>query len=342
MDYINYVKQAPVQGVTGLYGGVQGSLMAAAAGGIRACNASQTGSWYGDTACWGGGYRHGNLAEIDYANLDYGTNAGDFGDMVQATRARAAASNGSRGLFIGGRQGTEDVAAEYITFASLGNGTDFGDLVSPLNGGYASGASDGTRAFAIGGNCCGTGEDNIQYFTIASTGNGTSFGNMTGDRYGQGSANNSSRAVIGGNRGNAGSSSAQDNIEYITMGTSGSGSNFGSLTIDRAYTGAGAVGDRAVWAGNGGDTASNAVPQIDYVTITSTGNASDFGDLTVARAQQVDLPNNATRVAIAGGVNTSSPYVLTIGYIVVGTTGNASSFGDLTSAQSFAAGCSGC
>ena len=341
MDYINYVKQSPMS--MGGMGGVVGSYNFRSAGGIKACNPSQTGSWYGDTACWGGGYRHGNLAEIDYANLDYGTNAGDFGDMVQSTRARAAASNGSRGLFIGGRQGSgDDTAAEYITFASLGNGTDFGDLVSPLNGGYASGASDGTRAFAIGGNCCGTGEDNIQYFTIASTGNGTSFGNMTGNRYGQGSANNATRAVIGGNRGTAGSSSAQNNIEYITMGTSGSGSNFGSLTIDRGYTGAGAVGDRAIWAGNGGDTASNAVPQIDYVTITSTGNASDFGDLTVAITQASDHPNNATRVAIAGGVNTSSSYVSTIGYIVVGTTGNASSFGDLTSAKSFASGCSGC
>ena len=340
MDYINYVKQSPMS--MGGMGGVVGSYNFRSAGGIKACNSGQTGAWYGDTAVWGGGYNAGNIQAYDYANLDYATNAADFGDMLQATRARAAASNGSRGLFIGGRQGDRDQEAEYITFASLGNGTDFGDLVSPLNGGYASGASDGTRAFAIGGNCCGTGEDNIQYFTIASTGNGTSFGNMTGNRYGQGSANNSTRAVIGGNRGTAGSSSAQDSIEYITMGTSGSGSNFGSLTVDRAYTGAGAVGNRAVWAGSGGDDASSAVIAIDYVTITSTGNASDFGDMTLARAQQVDLPNNATRVAIAGGVNTSNSYISTIDYIVVGTTGNASDFGDLTSAKSFAAGTSGC
>ena len=234
--------------------------------GFMSCNPNQTGSWYGDTAVYGGGYLTGNIQEMDFFNLDFTSNAGDFGDMVQAARARAAGSNGSRGLFMGNRQGSVDTAVEYITFSSFANGTDFGDLISPLNGGYASGASDGTRAFAIGGNCCSAGEDNIQYFTIASLGNGTSFGNMTGSRFGHGSANNATRAVIGGT--NSSSGASKNNIEYITMGTSGSGSNFGNLTMDRGYTGAGAVGDRAIWAGNGGGTVGNAVTGIDYVTIT--------------------------------------------------------------------------
>ena len=202
--------------------------------GFMSCNPNQTGSWYGDTAVYGGGYLTGNIQEMDFFNLDFTSNAGDFGDMVQAARARAAGSNGSRGLFMGNRQGSVDTAVEYITFSSFANGTDFGDLISPLNGGYASGASDGTRAFAIGGNCCSAGEDNIQYFTIASLGNGTSFGNMTGSRFGHGSANNATRAVIGGT--NSSSGASKNNIEYITMGTSGSGSNFGNLTMDNLNT----------------------------------------------------------------------------------------------------------
>ena len=307
--------------------------------GFMSCNPNQTGSWYGDTAVYGGGYLTGNIQEMDFFNLDFTSNAGDFGDMVQAARARAAGSNGSRGLFMGNRQGSVDTAVEYITFSSFANGTDFGDLISPLNGGYASGASDGTRAFAIGGNCCSAGEDNIQYFTFTSLGNGTSFGNMTGSRFGHGSANNATRAVIGGT--NSSSGASKNNIEYITMGTSGSGSNFGNLTMDRGYTGAGAVGDRAIWGGNGGGTVGNAVTGIDYVTITSTGNASDFGDLTVAITQAADHPNNATRVAIAGG-NTPGGYISTIDYVVVGTTGNASDFGNLTGAKAFCSAASGC
>ena len=310
---------------------------------VASCNPSQTGSWYGDTAVYGGGYATDtNTQGMEYFNLDYTSVTVDFGDMVQSTRARATASNGSRGLFMGGRQGSgDDTAVEYITFATPGNGTDFGDLVSPLNGGYASGASDGTRAFGIGGNCCGAGEDNIQYFTITSTGNGTSFGNMAGTRYGQGSANNSTRAVIGGNQSPSGAD--QNSIEYITMGTSGSGSDFGDLTMNREYTGAGAVADRAIWAGNGGDTEANAVTGIDYITITSTGNASDFGDMTVARTQMgSNLPGNATRVAIAGGKNTSGTWLTTIDYVVVGTTGNASDFGNLATAVTFYSGTSGC
>jgi len=311
---------------------------------IQGCNSSQTGSWYGDTVVWGGGHDGANnVQQMDYVNLDSTSNAGNFGDMLQSTRARAAGSNGSRGLFIGGRQAPSgpDTQVEYITFASIGNGTDFGDLVSPLNGGYASGASDGTRAFGIGGNCCGAGEDNIQYFTIETPGNGTSFGNMASSRFGQGSANNATRAVIGGH--NGGSGADQNSIEYITMGTSGSGSDFGDLTMNRGYTGAGAVADRAIWAGNGGDTYADAVAGIDYVTITSTGNASDFGDMTVARTQVGgDHPGNVTRVAIAGGKNVSGSNISTIDYVVVGTTGNASDFGNLSLSKTFCSGTSGC
>ena len=62
---------------------------------------------------------------------------------------------------------------------------------------------------------------------------------MTGSRFGHGSANNATRAVIGGTYSSSGA--AHNNIEYITMGTSGSGTNFGNLTMDSAYTGAGAV-----------------------------------------------------------------------------------------------------
>ena len=177
-------------------------------------------------------------------------------------------------------------------------------------------------------------------YTIQNYGNGTSFGNMTGSRFGHGSANNATRAVIGGT--NSSSGASKNNIEYITMGTSGSGSNFGNLTMDRGYTGAGAVGDRAIWAGNGGGTVGNAVTGIDYVTITSTGNASDFGDMTVVRDQVgADFPGNATRVAIAGG-NTPGGYISTIDYVLVGTTGNASDFGNLTGAKAFCSAASGC
>ena len=164
---------------------------------------------------------------------------------------------------------------------------------------------------------------------------------MAETRFGQGSANNSTRAVIGGH--NGGSGADQNSIEYITMGTSGSGSNFGDLTMDRGYTGAGAVADRAIWAGNGGDTHADAVAGIDYVTITSTGNASDFGDMTVARTQVGgDHPGNVTRVAIAGGKNVSGSNISTIDYVVVGTTGNATDFGNLSLSKTFCSGTSGC
>ena len=68
MDYINYVKQSPVQGLTGLYGGVQGSLMAAAAGGGGASGVN-----FGNRAIgYGGEYQNPSNqgTRIDYFSID--------------------------------------------------------------------------------------------------------------------------------------------------------------------------------------------------------------------------------------------------------------------------------
>jgi len=80
-----------------------------------------------------------------------------------------------------------------------------------------------------------------------------------------------------------------NDIEYITISTTGNASDFGDLTTDRAgigYTSNGPSG-RAVTSGghiNGNPTFTNT-DVMDYITISTTGNATDFGnafDLTVA------------------------------------------------------------
>ena len=338
MDYINYVKQAPVQGVTGLYGGVQGSLMAAAPTGGGGGGA---GAWYGDRGVWGGGYP--NTEVLQYVAITTPANAVDFGDMIQATRARAPASGGgsaSRGLYMGGRSSSPgpDTGCEYITIGTTGNGTDFGDIISPSNGGYIAGASNGTYAYAVGGNCCGGGIADIQYFTIASTSNATDHGDMTAGRYGAGGTNNGTYAVIGGTQNGT---APQNSIDYFSMGTSGNGSDFGDLTKNRAYTGAfsNSTG-RAIFYSDGGDDSSTSTNQLDYFAIGTSGTAADFGDMTSTRGWCCDQMANATHGLIAGG-QTPSGALAAIDYVAMASTSNATDFGDLLSAMTFAAGLSG-
>jgi len=68
-----------------------------------------------------------------------------------------------------------------------------------------------------------------------------------------------------------------DDIDYITIATTGNATNFGNLTVARNYAGGLSNSTRGVFAGGGTRNV------MDYITIDTTGNASDFGDLTTNR-----------------------------------------------------------
>ena len=70
MDYINYVKQSPVQGVTGLWGGSSGALMS---GGAKEYK------WYGSRATFGGGWQLEN--NIQYLSVGSLGNSSSFGNI---------------------------------------------------------------------------------------------------------------------------------------------------------------------------------------------------------------------------------------------------------------------
>ena len=66
---------------------------------------------------------------IQYVTIASTGNTTDFGDTAAVSRARAATSNGIRGIVAGGLNITDVI--EYVTIASTGNAVDFGDLTSP-------------------------------------------------------------------------------------------------------------------------------------------------------------------------------------------------------------------
>ena len=262
--------------------------------------------------------------------------------MIQTTRARATASNGSRALFMGGRSSSPgpDMNIEYITTSSTSNGTNFGDLTQTSPGGYSSGASNQTYAYCFGGACCGNGTDAIEYVTIASTGNGTDFGDLAGSTFGAGSANNSYRACLAGARGY--NEPAYSGIQYFTMGTSGNGTDAGDLTQSRGYVAAcmSVTSNRGVWMGGMRDP-EGTVNTMDYVDLDTSDNATDFGDLNsgVNSVGNAGTFNENARGILMGGENPSQ--INEIQYISIDSASNASDFGDMTISVSHVGAISG-
>jgi hypothetical protein len=119
-----------------------------------------------------------------------------------------------------------------------------------------------------------------------------------------------------------------NDIEYVSIATTGNSIFFGDLSVTRGDTGACASSTRGIFAG--GYTMPSYVDSnvIDYVTFTTTGNATDFGDLSLARQAVTSSFNDSTRGVFSGD------------YITMASTGNASDFGDLTVARGYAAGAS--
>jgi hypothetical protein len=120
-------------------------------------------------------------------------------------------------------------------------------------------------------------------------------------------------------------------IEFITLSSGGTSTNFGNLSFGRNYNlGTAASSTRGLFAGGYTNTpATNTRSNvIDYITISSEGNSIDFGDRTVTTTEMCGC-SSSTRGLFAGGFPVSN----TIDYVQIATIGNALDFGDLSQAR---------
>ena len=149
----------------------------------------------------------------------------------------------------------------------------------------------GCRAL-FGGGRTPSESDVIDYIEIVSTGNATDFGNLSTTGWSLGGASNSTRGVFFGrniNQAMSSSSHFKNNIDYITIASTGNATDFGDLTGNRGLVSAAASDTRACCFGGAGQNQSASNDGlterdfIEYVTIASTGNSTDFGNLTDAR-----------------------------------------------------------
>jgi hypothetical protein len=274
------------------------------------------------------------LNTVDYVTIATAGNATDFGDLATDSQNPIGVSSSTRAVIGGGTNGAGGNVVntiEYFTIATPGNGTDFGDLtVSRQDGG---GMCSSTRGiFAFGYAVTPTFTDAMEYVTIATTGNATDFGDSSIANGAAGNAGLSSttRGVSGGGAINGGNNYT-NTIEYVTIASTGNGTDFGDLTVSRAGPAGASSSTRGLFAAgiqpNG--TRENT---IDYITIATTGNATDFGDTTVARYNLAGTSDSTTAVFAGGEGNepTTTSQQNVIDSVTIATTGNAVDFGDLS------------
>jgi hypothetical protein len=287
---------------------------------------------------------------LQIKTFDYTTSGGDTVTLttgadsgVPVTIAEFAVSSGSgsssgnawsgdRGLIAGGETTNNGGAVNvinYIDITTTGNAQDFGDLTSARLG--LGALSNQTRGVFAGGSAGGTNRSNvIDYVTVATTANAQDFGDLTSTKRGTGAA--SSNGTIGIIAGGVGSgsypSSYKNEIESITVATTGNATDFGDLAYQTQLATSFADATRGVITG-GYSTAAAGDATMNYITYASAGNAQDFGDLSQGR-YLCGSCSDATRGVIAGGATPSSNGVNIMDYVTTQTTGNASDFGDLT------------
>jgi hypothetical protein len=129
-----------------------------------------------------------------------------------------------------------------------------------------------------------------------------------------------------------------NNIDYITITSTGNATDFGDLTQARSTPAACSSSTRGVFGGGIIPTSPITwVNTMDYVTISSTGDATDFGDLTQVR-DIFAACSSSTRGVFGGGRTPTKVNV--IDYITISSTGNAVDFGDLTGVRESVSACS--
>ena len=179
----------------------------------------------------------------------------------------------------------------------------------------------------------------VDFLNIPTMGNAILFGDLSyGSREGAGAVSSTTRAIHAGGMGPA-SEVATNSMSFITIATTGNGTDYGDLTATKRQGEGCSNGVRGIFMGGENDSPSSNTYNnvIDFCTIASIGNASDFGDLTQAR-DGGGACSSPIRGVYAGGFTTGN--VNTIDFVTIATTGNASDFGDMTFAHTQGTGCS--
>jgi hypothetical protein len=277
----------------------------------------------GDRALVGGRTRAADggsgtdYSQIQYFGISTGGNSGTFGDLNNVGRRSDTVSDSTTAVFCG----TNSTTIEYKTFATTGNASLWSgtmvDSYMGLNGGQFS---DGTWGIIYKASY------SSEYITFASQGNAQSFGDSPINGYNaQPGANDPTRGLR-----IAGGGYSTDAIEYLTLQTLNSATDFGyNMATQNWYLGAALADDTRAVAAGGYSGSSTAVSRMEYLTVQVPSNATSFGNLVTARAGLQGTSNGTRGVWIAGETKSGYPktYVDKMDYITIATASNAYNFG---------------
>ena len=288
------------------------------------------------------------LTDIVFLQATTKGNTLDFGVLTQATRNKAAGSNGTRGLFAAGaspNNTTNTNVIEYVTIQSKGNSIDFGVVTAARRN--VAGTSSSTRMLIAGGYSGSSPTpstvNTVDYIEMHTLGDALDFGDlsMLSAQYAGGTMSPVRAVYFGGTATNVPKS---EKIDFFNFASKGNSVTFGVLS-----SGGGTINGTQPSSNTRGvisgptqpDSPTGRIKLIEYITIASEGNSVHFGDLTVARNGS-GSGGGGTRGFWAGGtgVSPSNTYVNIIDFITISTTGNAEDFGDIPSKSSGYAGCS--
>ena len=271
--------------------------------------------------------------KIEYFNIDTAGDTIDFGNLISATALKANVSDSTRLCSFGDYDSPDtsmSAAIDYITMSSTGDAADFGDF---SEGRYSAiPVSSSTRGIWMGGtnvyNSVSGTQAGIEYVTIQSTGTAKTFGNLSQKAStGQG-FQSPTRGISAGGWDPTGSGTRLDNIQYVTMASTGNSQDFGNLVVASGFT----CGNTASNSIRGLVTLGNTSPGtyenvIQYITIATLGNAVEFGDLARGAEWTCGCASPTRAVFHNPGGNTDAKHM---DYVAIATQGNAVDFGDTT------------
>ena len=200
--------------------------------------------------------------------------------------------------------------------AIVGESPDLGDSSQT-----ASPGGTGTRGVFMRGQTPAS-ETEIDYVTVETLGAPVKFGDLSATN-GGGNAPFSSRT-----RGIFhGESPSGPDIEFITIATTGTVTDWGANLSRNAFYGFGAANQtRGVSAGGfAPDT-----QQMDMVTIASSGIVSDFGSLITGASHGASVQSSTRAVFMGGYVTPAGTRTKQMQTIQFASTGSPSDFGDLS------------
>ena len=274
-----------------------------------------------------GGHTDAIVNTMEFITISTQGNAQDFGDMTSVASRGGALSSRTRGLRAGGQTPSTINIIEFITISSTGNAQDFGDLnYTPK---FPAPMANETRGIWAGG-YTPSNSDIIEFVTIASTGNAVDFGNVTSARNRMSGVASPTRGLMLGGASPSPSEAVEgmNNIEFITMSSTGNAQDYGDLTAAKYQNVTVSNATRGIiFGGRTQPDGTNNI--IDFVTIATLGNATDFGDNTTTQTSAgVSSPTRAVKL---GGRISPADFNI-IEYVAIATRGDAVDFGDLTTA----------